>query len=135
VTVDDQNFLAAVAGHLVGGFLQQGELQGAAVGHGAGLVLGFGDLAEIVFGENDGVFLLGGVQRGITDIEKVGAERKMWAVLFQDSEGEQARPLGAMNSFAKVGGGEFFPVDRKLGRNLRLTETGKGQKSGHTEDR
>jgi len=74
----------------------------------------FCDLAEIVFGEDEGVLLLGGVQRGITDIEQIGAERKMWTVLFQDSEGEQARPLGAMNSFAKVGGGEFFPVDGKL---------------------
>ena len=50
VAVDDQNFLAAVARHFVGGFLQESELHVAAVGHGAGLVLGLGDLAEIIFG-------------------------------------------------------------------------------------
>ena len=120
VAVDDQDFLAAVAGHLVGGFLQQGELQVAAVGHGAGLVPRFSDLAEIVFGEDDGVFLLGGVQRGVADVEQIGTERQVRAVLFEDSEGEQARSLRAANTFAKVGGGEFFPVDGELGRGRGL---------------
>ena len=128
VAVDDQNFLAAVARHLVGGLLQQGELHGAAVGHGAGLVPGLGDLTEIIFGENDGVFLLGGMQRGIADVEKIGAERKMRAVLLQDSEREQACSLGTANAFAKVGGGEFFPVGGKLG-GLRLRQADGSQRS------
>src|SRR5579862_7801095 len=75
VSVDDQNFLAAVAGHLVGGFLQQCELQAAAVGHGSRFVTRFGDLAEIIFGEDNSIFLLGGMQRGVADIQQVGAER------------------------------------------------------------
>jgi hypothetical protein len=32
-------------------------------------------------------------------------------MLFQNTEGKQARSLRSMNAFAKVGGGEFFPVD------------------------
>jgi len=35
-------------------------------------------------------------------------------VFFQDAEGEQACALGAVNAFAEVGGGEFFPVDGEL---------------------
>jgi len=51
VAVDDDHFLAAVASHLVGGFLQQGELHPAAVSHGSGLVTGFGNLAKIYSGK------------------------------------------------------------------------------------
>ena len=94
---------------------KQRELQVAAVGHGSGFVAGFGDLAEIVFGEDDGVLLLGGVQRGVAHVEQIGAERQVRAVLLQDAEREQAGSLRAMNAFAKVGGGEFFPVHGKLG--------------------
>ena len=70
----------------------------------------FGDLAEIIFGEDDCVFLVGGVQRGVTHIEQIGAERQVRTVLLQDSEREQTRSLGAANPFAKVGGSQFFPV-------------------------
>src|SRR5207253_9965821 len=97
VTVDDQDFLAAIARHLVGGLLQQSELQVAAVSHGSGFVARFGDLAEIVFGEDDCVFLLGGMERGVADIEKIGAERQVGTVLLQNSEREKTCPLGAMN--------------------------------------
>src|SRR4029077_17932826 len=126
VAVHDQDLLAAVAGHLVGGFLQERELQVAAVGHSAGLVLGLGDLAEVVFGENDGILLFGGVQRSVADVEKIGAERQMWTVLFQDSEGEQAGSLRTVNAFAEVGGGEFFPVHGDGGGRcgLRVDELG-----------
>ena len=119
VAVDDQDFLAAVAGHLVGGFLQQGELQVAAVGHGAGLVPRLGDLAEIIFGENDRVFFFGGVQRGVADVEQIGAERQMRAVLFENAEGQQACSLRAMNALAEIGGGEFFPVNGELRSEMR----------------
>src|SRR6266571_5865328 len=125
MAVDDQDFLAAVAGHFVGGFLQQGELQVAAVGHGSRLVASLGDLAEIIFGKYDYVLLLGGVQRGVTHIKQIGAERQVWTMLFQNSEGEKTCPLGAMNAFAEVGGGEFFPVDGEFsGRrcSLRVNE-------------
>ncbi len=91
MAVDDQDLLAAVARHLVGGFLQERELHRAAVGHGSGLVLSLGDLAEIVFRENDGVFLrFGGMQRGIADVEKIGAERKVrgtWKFLEDSKQG------------------------------------------------
>ncbi len=51
VAVDDEDFLATVAGHLVGGFLEKPELEVAAVGNGAGLVLRFENLAEIIIRE------------------------------------------------------------------------------------
>ena len=95
VAVDDDYFLAAVARHLVGGFLQQGELHLAAVGDGSGLVAGFGDLSEIIFGEDDGVFLLGGVQRGVADVEQIGAQRQMRSVLLQDAEGQAGMCLAS----------------------------------------
>ena len=41
--------------------LQQGQLKPAAIGHGAGLVLRFRDLSEVVFGKNYNVFLFRGV--------------------------------------------------------------------------
>ena len=114
MAVDDENFLAAVARHLVGGFLQQRQLQVAAVGDGSGLVARFGNLAEIIFGEDDGVFFLGGVQRGVTHIEQIGAQGQVRPVFFQNAEGQQASSLRTMNALAEVGGGQFFPVDGEL---------------------
>ena len=88
----------------------------AAVGHGARLVLRFGNLAEIIFRKHDGVLLLGRVQRGVAHVEQIGAQRQMRPVLLQDAERQQARSLRTVDAFAKIGGGEFLPVDRKLGR-------------------
>ena len=102
VAVDDEDFLAAVAGHLVGGFLEKLELEIAAVGDGAGFVLGFEDLAKIVFRKNDGVFLLGGVKRGVADVQKIGAERKMRAVFFENAEGEDTDAFGLSDGVAEV---------------------------------
>ena len=84
----------------------------------------FGNLSEIILGEDDGVFLLGGVQRGIADVEQVGAEREMRSVFLQDAEGQQARALRAMNAFAEVGGSEFLPVDGELGRGRSFLSPG-----------
>ena len=134
VAVDDQNFLAAVAGHLVGGFLQQGELQVAAVGYRAGFVAGFDNLAEIIFGEDDGVFLLGGVQRGVAYIEQVGADGQVRAVLLQDAEWQNRQvPCERRMPSTEVGGGKFFPMHGEL-RGLRMKEAGKGENCGQNED-
>ena len=62
VAVDDKHLLAAVARHLVGGFLQQRQLQFAAIGNGAGFVPRLEDLPEVVFRKDHRIFLLGGVQ-------------------------------------------------------------------------
>jgi len=61
VAVDDDDFLAAIARHLIGGFLKEFQLKFHAVRDGARLVLGFKNLAEIIFGKNDGVLLLRGM--------------------------------------------------------------------------
>ena len=58
--------------------------------------------------------MLGRVQRGIANVEEIGAERKMRPVLFENAKGQQARSLGSMNAFAEIGGGKFFPVDGQL---------------------
>ena len=115
VAVDDEDFLAAVARHLLHRFLQQRELRAQAVGNGSGLLLGFEDLAEIVFGEDDGVFLLDGVHHGEADIEEVGAERKMRTMLFDDADGEHADALRLVDGLHEVGGGELFPLGGELG--------------------
>ena len=104
VAIHDDYFFAAVARHLVGGFLQQGELHVAAVGDGSGLVARFGNLSKIIFGEDDGVLPLGGVQRGVTHVQQISAQRQMRPVFLQDAEGEQTGALRAADSFAEIGG-------------------------------
>ena len=74
MTVDDQDFLAAIARHFIGGFLQEFELQFGAISEGAGLVFGFEDLAVEISWKDDGEFLGGGVFGEIAHIDEVGAE-------------------------------------------------------------
>ena len=114
VAIHDDDFLAAVARHFIRGLLQKRQLHFAAVGDGSGLVLGFGNLPEIIFRENNCVLLLGTVQRGVAHVQQIGSERQMRAMLFKDAEWQQARSLRSVNAFAKIGGGEFFPMDGKL---------------------
>ena len=86
-----------------------------AVGEGAGLLLRFEDLAEVVLGEDDGVFLLHGVHHGEANVEQIGAERQVRAVLFDDAEGQHAHPLRLVDGLNEVRGGEFFPLGGELG--------------------
>jgi len=129
MAVDDDDFLAAVACHLVGGFLQQLQLNLAAIRDGARLVFGFEDLAEVILGEDHGVFLRGGFERGVAHVEQVGAKREMRSVLFENAEGEQARSLRALNGGRKVGGGEFLPFGGHL--RLRAGVCGREQKPSY----
>src|SRR4029077_5506847 len=121
VTVDDDDFLAAVARHLFGGFLEELQLQFHAVGNGAGFVLGFENLSEVVLRKNDGVFLLGGFQGSMANIQKIGAERQMRTVLFENAERQETGAFGLLDSGAKAGSGEFFPLGGELG--LRMDGT------------
>ena len=75
VPVDDDDFLAAVARHLVGGFLEQLQLKFHAVRDGAWLVLGFKNLAKIIFRKNDSEICLHSRQRHVPDIQKIGSQR------------------------------------------------------------
>jgi hypothetical protein len=84
-------------------------------------VAGFGNLAEIVFGKDDGVFLLCSVQRRVAHVQQIGTKRQMRSVLLEDSERQQACALCAMNAFAEVAGGELFPVND--GDELACAET------------
>jgi hypothetical protein len=110
VPVHDDDLLAAVARHLVGRLLQQLELQSAAVGHRAWLLFRFGNLPEVVRGEHDRVFLLGGVQRDVAHVEQIVAERQMRPVLLHDAEGEQAGTLRTGDGVAKLGSRQFLPL-------------------------
>src|ERR1700676_4374795 len=129
VTVDDDDFFASVAGHLVGGFLQELQLEFAGVSDGSGFVLGLKNLAKVVFRKDQGVVLLGGVQRGVTHIEQIGAQREMLAVLFQDAEREQAGALSLAYRGGKIGRGQFFPFHGELGLRAR----GGAQKQKHAD--
>ena len=115
VAVDDEDFLAAITRHFVGGFLEEHELEVAAVSDGTGFVLRFKNLTEIVFRKDDGVFLLDRMERGVADVEEIGAERKMRAVFFKNAEGKNANAFGLSDGVAEVGCGEFLPFWRKLG--------------------
>ena len=82
MSIDDDDLLTAITSHLVGGFLEQVELQVTAISYRSGLVPGLENLTKIVFGKHDGVFLLGGVQRRIAHIEQICSERKVGSMLF-----------------------------------------------------
>ena len=69
VAVHDDDFLAAVARHFVGSFLEELKLKRKAVGDGAGLLFGLEDLAEVILGKHDRIRLLGSVQRCIPHIQ------------------------------------------------------------------
>jgi len=97
----------------------------------SGLVTGFGNLAKIIFGKDNRVFFLGSVQRGITDVQQIGAEREMRSVLLQDAEGKQAGSLRAMNAFAEIGSGEFFPLNGEL----RWRDALRGRELGSAQNR
>src|ERR1043166_5199396 len=61
MSVDDQDLLASVARHFVRSLLEEFQLQLRAVSHGAGLMLRFENLAEVILGKNDRIFTLGSV--------------------------------------------------------------------------
>src|SRR5579885_200956 len=93
VAIDNEDFLAAVARHFIGSGLEKLHLQFGVVSDGAGFVASFGDLAKIVLGKNDGVFLLRGMFGDIADVEEVGANRQMRSVFFEYPERKQAGAL------------------------------------------
>jgi hypothetical protein len=105
VAVDDDDLFAAVAGHLGDCLLEESELGGEAVSDGAGLLAGFEDLAEIILGEDDGVFVFDGVEDGEADVEEVSAEGEVGTVLLDNAEGEDACALGLMDGGDEVWGG------------------------------
>lgn len=75
-------------------------------------MLSFENLPEIVLGEDHGVFLLGRVYYCVTNIDQVGAERKMRPVLLDNAEGKHARSLRLLNGRNEIPGREFFPLHR-----------------------
>src|SRR5882762_9373660 len=114
VAVDNDYFFAPVAGHLISGFLEQMQLQIHAVRYRSGFVLGFEDLAEIIFGKDHRVFLRRSLQRNVAHIQQIGAEREMRSVLFQNAERKKARALGLLDSRTKIRGSKLFPFGGEL---------------------
>ena len=129
VTIHDQDFLAAVARHLLHGFLQERELGAQAVGDRSRLLLGFEDLPEVVLGKDHGVFLLNRVQRGEANVEEVSAQREMRTMLFDDAEGKQTDSLRLVNGLHEVGSRELLPLGGEFG--LRNRRNHKGEESEH----
>src|SRR5260370_37422490 len=112
VAVDDQDFLAAVASHLVRGCLKQCQLQIATVGNGAGLMTRLGDLAEIILREDHGILLLSRMQCRVTRIEQIGANRHVRSMLLENAEWQQARALRTLDHLEEVWSRQFLPMDR-----------------------
>lgn len=75
VAVRDHDFLAAVARHLVNSFLEHLKLKLGTVRDRSGLMLCFKDLAEVVFGKDERIFLLHGLKDGVADVDQVRAKR------------------------------------------------------------
>ena len=135
VAVDDQDLLAAVARHFVGGFLQEFKLYVRAVGDGSRLVAGFEDLPEIVSREDHGVFLLGAALSDPAHVDEVRPERQLRAMLLNDAEGEDARAPGLLDGFDEISGGEFLPVNaQELGMAGRGEHCGGGEGSDSHSD-
>src|SRR5690348_1456650 len=131
MTVDDDDFLAAVAPHLVSGSLQELQLNGARISHRTRLVSRFGNLAEVIRREDNGVFLFRGVNGGVTDIDQIGADGQLRAVLLHDAEGKQAGALRLRNGMVKIVCRQLVPADGKF----RLCARGKraNEECGETE--
>jgi len=55
----------------------------------------------------------------------------MRSVLLQDAEGKQAGSLRAMNAFAEIGSGEFFPLNGEL----RWRDALRGRELGSAQNR
>ena len=90
VTIHDDDLLATIARHLVGGFLQELQLHLGAVSDRAGFMHGFKDLPEVIFGKHYSVFLLGGVQTDVANIQQIGAQGQVSTMLLQNAEWQQA---------------------------------------------
>src|SRR5262245_14892785 len=114
VAVDDEYLLAAIARHFVSGLLQELELKLEAVGDSSGFVARFKDLSEVILREHHRIFLFGGGQADVPDVNEVGAQREVWSVLFQDAEGKQAGALRALDSLRKIWRRKFFPLHQRL---------------------
>src|SRR5580692_8986842 len=68
------------------------------VRNGARLVPRFQNLPEVVFRKHHRVLLLGRMKDLISDLQQIGPERQMGAMLFQNPERQKASPLGLFDS-------------------------------------
>ena len=53
------------------------------------------------------------MQRGIANVDQIGAQRQLRPVLFEDAKGKHARALSFLNGGHKVTCGELFPLHRQ----------------------
>src|SRR5712692_8182500 len=123
MAVDDNDFLAAIARHFIGGFLEQFELEFHTVRDGSRFMLGFENLAEVVLRKNEGVLLLRCLQRRVAHVQKIRAKRQMRSVFFQDAERQQTRAFGKLNGIAKLRGSQLFPFHGKFGLSVDRTSS------------
>src|SRR5712691_731414 len=74
----------------------------------------FENLPKVVFGKDDGVFLLGGIEGGVAHVEQIVAQWQMRAVFLQYAEWEQARTLRPGDAVAELGRRQLLPMHRQL---------------------
>src|SRR5258708_25147494 len=108
--IHDENFLASIAGHLIGCLLEQFQLQLGAVSDGSGLVLRFKDLTEIVLGKNNRILLLDAVLDGIKYIDEIVAKRQVWPMFLDDPERQYACALRFLKALLEFSGGHLLPL-------------------------
>ena len=111
MAIHDENLPTTVAGHLVNSLLQQFELQVCAVSNGPRLLPRFEDLAEVVFRKHHRIFRGGGTQRGVAHVNEIRAQRQMRAVLFKNSERQQAKAFGLVDGLHEIRRRQFLPMD------------------------
>ena len=107
-------------------------MQFHAVRDGAGLVLRFKNLPEIIFWKNHGIFLLHSMQSRVAHVQEIRAQWQVRPMLFQNAEREQAGPLRLLNRSAKVFRGQLFPFRRQLGLATRGKDHEQEKGSSHT---
>src|SRR5690242_9913625 len=83
------------------------------VGDGSRLVFGFEDLAEVILGEHNRVFLFHGFERSVADVQQICTHGTRWAVLLDNSEWQQTDTFGLLDRFDKVRTGQLFPISRQ----------------------
>ena len=110
VTIHNDDLLATVARHLIGGLLQQLELKSRTVSHRAWFVLRLKNLPEIIFRKNDRVFLLRRIQRRVAHVQQIVAQRQMRSMFLQDAERQQTHTLTTRNGIAELSRAQLLPM-------------------------
>src|SRR5881396_1088434 len=114
VAIDNQDFFETVSTDLVTSGVQQVPHHTGGKGKGAGLMLGFINLAVEIVWENDCILLLGGSSRPFTDLNQVRTHGDVGSVLLQDTDGKNAGISGFFLRLGPVASRKLVPPGRQI---------------------